>query len=179
MVDARKHYVESMLRDGRAIVIRAVKAEDRDRIRTAFSKLEWQTIYTRYFAYKETLSEAELKEITEPDFDSMVGLVVTLQENGEEVVIAGARYMVYEGADGLRVAEVAFTVEEDYHGHGHGLASRLLAELAYIARAKGIVHFEAEVMPGNTAMLKVFEKSGMAMTLNRGDGYIHVKLALD
>ena len=177
MGDARKHYLEDTLRDGRSIVIRAVNADDRDRIRTAFSELERQTIYTRYFSHKEMLSESELDEVTEPDFDSMVVLVATLLENGEETVIAGARYMVYEGTDGLRVAEVAFTVEEDYQGHG--LASRLLAELAYIARAKDIVRFEAEVMPGNTAMLKVFEKSGMPMTLSRGDGYVHVELALD
>ena len=129
------------------------------------------------FPSEETLSESELDEVTEPDFDSTVALVVTLLENGEEVVIAGARFMVYKGTDGLRVAEVAFTVEEDYQGHG--LASRLLAELAYIGRAKDIVRFEAEVMPGNTAMLRVFEKSGLPVTLSRGDGYVHVALDLN
>ena len=83
---------------------------------------------------------------------------MTLLEDGEEVVIAGARYMVNERVFGTRVAEVAFTVEEKYQGYG--LASRLLAELAQIARAKAIVRFEADVLPGNKAMLKVFEKSG-------------------
>jgi RimJ/RimL family protein N-acetyltransferase len=177
MIDAREHYLEDTLRDGRPIVIRATKADDRERVRTAFSKLERQTIYTRWFSHKKELSESELEEITEPDFETMVALVVTLPEDGEEVVIAGARYMVFEGVHGIRVAEIAFTVEEEYQGHG--LASRLLAELAQIARAKGIVRFEADVLPKNKAMLKVFEKSGMAMTLSREDGYIHLMLALD
>ena len=143
MVDAREHYLEDTLRDGRSIVIRAIKADDRDRIRTAFSKLERQTIYTRWFSHKKELSESEHEEITEPDFETMVALFVTLLEDGEEVVIAGARYMVNERVFGTRVAEVAFTVEEKYQGYG--LASRLLAELAQIARAKAIVRFEADV----------------------------------
>ena len=177
MVDAREHYVEGTLRDGRSIVIRATKADDRDRVRTAFGKLERQTIYTRWFGYKKELSESEIEEITEPDFETMVALVATLLEDDEEVIIAGARYMVYEGVHGIRAAEIAFTVEEEFQGHG--LASRLLAELAHIARAKTIVRFEAEVLPKNKAMLRVFEKSGMPMTLSHEDGYIRVMLDLD
>jgi RimJ/RimL family protein N-acetyltransferase len=158
-------------------VIRATKPDDRDRIRTAFSKLERQTIYTRWFSHKKELSEFELVEITEPDVETMVALVATLLEDGEEVVIAGSRYMVYEGVHGIRAAEIAFIVEEEFQGHG--LASRLLAELAHIARTKAIVRFEADVLPKNKAMLKVFEKSGMPMTLSHEDGYIHAILALD
>ena len=75
MVDAREHYLEDTLRDGRSIVIRATKADDRDRVRTAFSKLERQTIYTRWFSHKKELSESELEEITEPDFETMVALL--------------------------------------------------------------------------------------------------------
>lgn len=177
MIDVHEHYLEDTLRDGRSIVIRATKADDRDRIRTAFSKLERQTIYTRWFSHKKELSEFELEEFTEPDSETMVALVATLLEDGEEVVIAGSRYMVYEGLHGIRSAEIAFTVKEEFQGHG--LASRLLAELAHIARAKAIIRFEADVLPQNKAMLRVFEKSGMPMTLSREDGYIHVTLDLD
>jgi len=177
MTDVRELYLEDTLRDGRTIVIRATKADDRDRIRTAFSKLERQAIYTRWFSHKKELSEFELEEITEPDFETMVPLVATLMEDGEEMVIAGSRYMAYEGAHGIRAAEIAFTVEEEFQGYG--LASRLLAELVNIARTKAIVRFEADVLPKNKTMLKVFEKSGMPMTLSREDGHIHVMLDLD
>jgi RimJ/RimL family protein N-acetyltransferase len=175
-MDASSYHVEDTLKDGTPTVIRAVRADDRNRIRTAFGKLEPETIYTRFFTYKNALTEKELTSMTEVDFERTVALVATVRENGEEVVIAGGRYVAYDAAEGSRSAEVSFTVEEAYQGQG--LASRLLAHLAVIARAKGIARFEAEVLPQNTAMLKVFEKSGLLMTKRRGEGVVHVEMAL-
>jgi hypothetical protein len=57
--------------------------------------------------------------------------------------------------------QVAFTVEEDYQGLG--IASRLLEHLVRIARDRGIAEFVAEVLPRNTAMLRVFTRSGLPM----------------
>lgn len=73
-------------------------------------------------------------------------------------------------------AEVAFTVEEDFHRRG--LAGRLLKELAQTARERGIARFDAFVMPENTSMLAVFERSGFAMATKREDGVIRVTLEL-
>ncbi len=176
LIDPRSYRVEDTLRNGTPIVIRAVRTDDRERVRTAFGKLERETIYTRFFTYKDALTEKEIKDATEVDFDRTVALVVTTVENGEEVAIGGGRYVAYDAADGSRAAEVSFTIEEDYQGQG--LASRLLAHLAAIARTKGVQRFEAEVLPQNTAMLKVFEKSGLPMTKRRGDGVVHVEMML-
>lgn len=177
MLDARTYRFADTLKNGASIVIRAISADDGERIRTAFGKLERETIYTRFFMYRDGLTEQELKTLTEIDFERTVGLLVTVMEDGAEVVIGGGRYMAYDGAEGVRVAEVAFTVEEDYQGQG--LASRLLAHLAIIGRAKGIARFEAEVLPLNTAMLKVFERSGLPLSRRRGEGAVHVELGLD
>jgi GNAT superfamily N-acetyltransferase len=78
--------------------------------------------------------------------------------------------------DGERAAEVAFTIEEDYHGKG--LASMLLGLLAGIAREHGIVRFEAEVLAGNASMLSVFEHSGLPLTSKNDHGVIHVTMDL-
>ena len=58
-----------------------------------------------------------------------------------------------------RTAEVALSVEEDYHGQG--IATRILNHLVRIAREKGVDQFEAEVLPGNTSMLAVFSRIGL------------------
>jgi RimJ/RimL family protein N-acetyltransferase len=176
LTDPRSYRVEDTLKNGTPIVIRATRADDRERVRAAFGKLERETVYTRFFTYKDALTEKELKDATDVDFERVVALVVTARENGEEVAIGGARYVAYDAPDGARAAEVSFTIEEDYHGQG--LASRLLAHLAAIARAKGVARFTAEVLPQNRAMLKVFERSGLEMTKQRGDGVVHVELAL-
>jgi RimJ/RimL family protein N-acetyltransferase len=83
---------------------------------------------------------------------------------------------VLPSADGARTAEVAFTIEEDYQGQG--LASKLLALLADIAREHGITRFVAEVLAGNASMLSVFKRSGLPMTTKNEHGEIHVAMDL-
>ncbi len=75
-----------------------------------------------------------------------------------------------------RRAEVAFTVEEDYQGVG--IADRLLEHLVRIGRERNIAELAAEGLPQNTAMLRVFARSGLPMTQSRADGAVHVSLTL-
>jgi GNAT superfamily N-acetyltransferase len=109
------------------------------------------------------------------DPEREVVLVVTVNAKGVETVIGGGRYIAT--GDGVpRSAEVAFTVEEDYQGLG--IAGRLLASLAEIAREKGYVTFEADVLKENKAMLGVFERSGLPMSKRLEEGSVHVTLKL-
>jgi len=121
------------------------------------------------------LSDQELKAATEVDFENVVALVVTIDSEGEETIIGGGRYSAFDLA-GTRSAEIAFIVEEDYHGLG--IAGRVLKHLVRIAREKGVSRFEAEVLPHNQAMLAVFSRSGLPMKLTRAEGVIHVTLSL-
>jgi RimJ/RimL family protein N-acetyltransferase len=71
----------------------------------------------------------------------------------------------------------AFTVKEDYQGHG--IASRILRHLIHIARENGVSRFEAYVLAENTAMLTVFARSGLPMEKKLEEGALHVRLSLD
>jgi RimJ/RimL family protein N-acetyltransferase len=175
-MDARSYRIEDILKDGTPIVIRAIRPDDRDRLRTAFGKLGRETRYMRFFSFKDECSDSELSRATEVDFENEVALLITRIDNGQEVAIAGSRYIAYDGSDGSRVAEVAFTVADGYQGQG--LASRLLGHLTTIAQAKGIGRLEAEVLPHNRAMLRVFEKSGLPITRRQGEGVVHVAMDL-
>lgn len=173
--DAREYRVEDFLRDGTPVTFRAVRPDDGARIVRAFEGLERQSIYTRFFGYRSGPSPRELAHLGEIDFVNEVMLVATIARAGDEVVIAGARYVGAGAQSGC--AEVAFTVEEDYHGQG--IASRLLGHLAAIARRNGLVRLEAFVLPANAPMLAVFERSGLPMTRCRQDDALHVVLRLD
>jgi GNAT superfamily N-acetyltransferase len=61
---------------------------------------------------------------------------------------------------------------------GKGIALVLIRHLAAIARATGLDGLHAEVLDANTPMLKVFEKSGLAMSTERRQGVVHVALRL-
>jgi RimJ/RimL family protein N-acetyltransferase len=168
--------VSETLRSGLEVIVRALKPDDRDKVARAVRDLDRESIYTRLFTYRSELTEAGLERIMRFDSDSEVVLIVTIGSGETETVIGSGRYVVQAGGEGARSAEVAFMVEEDYHGLG--IAGRLLKHLADVARARDIARFEASVLPGNKAMQAVFARSGLPMQKRTVDGEVHVTLTL-
>lgn len=175
MGDATEFKAAEVLKNGLTITIRAIRPDDKGGITDAFGRLDPESIYTRFFQAKQSLSNQELKAATEVDFENTVALVVTIESGGKETIIGGGRYVAFD-LSGVHSAEVAFVVAEDYHGMG--IAGCILKHLAHIARQKGVVQFEAEVLPQNKAMLAVFSRSGFPMKLTQTEGVIHVTLSL-
>jgi len=170
MTDPRDFAVGETLRNGAALTIRALRPDDRERLRAAYAQLSPTTLYLRTFGHRKDLSEAELSRYVAVDFTDTVALVAL----AGETIVAGGRYVrLREASD---AAEVAFTVEEDFQGLG--IASRLLRHLAAIAREHGVRRFVAEVLPENAPMLAVFERSGLPAQRRREGGVVHVELAL-
>ena len=156
----------------RSITIRAVRPDDRDRIVKAFRALDTESIYRRFFFPKRELSDEELRRLTECDGARDVILVATVASADQEVIVGLGHY-----AQNAASGEIAFTVEEDYQGRG--IASEMLRQLADIARRNGVLQLEAEVLPDNAPMLKVFRRSGLPMKETQTDGIVHLTLFLD
>jgi hypothetical protein len=92
--------------------------------------------------------------------------VVTEAE--KPVIVGGGRYVVVEppaSRSGLRDRR---SVSRP------GIGAALMRHLVLIAQKAGLRQFVAEVLVGNTAMLKVFEKSELRVTRRLGPGSIHV-----
>ena len=175
-MDAANYNMTATLRNGMEVSVRAIRPDDKNRLATAFKNLEPESIYTRFFHHKKLLSDAELKAATELDFESAVALVMTTGEGEAETIIGGGRYVAVDDTGPSRAAEVAFTVEEDYHRQG--IARILLQHLASIAREKGLSCFVAEVLPENRGMLAVFSKCGLPIKTEHGGDAVHVTLSL-
>ncbi len=152
MTDASIYDEMETHKNGTVVRLRSIRADDKHKLSEAFRNLEPESVYTRFFHHKKILTDADLKEATEVDFDEVIALVVTIGENDDETIIAGGRYVAFDTADNRRHAEVAFTVEEDFHGQG--IASHLLRHLVFIAQENSIARFEADVLPQNQARLK-------------------------
>jgi RimJ/RimL family protein N-acetyltransferase len=176
MTDVREHLWTETLKNGVSATIRDLRPDDRQRIAIAVRQLDRESIYTRLFSYRTELTEAGLDRIMHVDPEREVVLVVTIGEGTDETVIGAGRYVVSDPDRGERTAEVAFMVEEDYHGLG--IAGRVLRHLAEIARERGIASFEADVLAGNGSMLAVFERSGLPAQKRREGGTVHVTLSL-
>jgi RimJ/RimL family protein N-acetyltransferase len=160
------------LKDGNAVTIRAMRPDDKERLVKAFLHLQPQTIRTRFFYPKKTLSEDDLRWLDEISHGNHVGLVATVPSGCEELIIGEGSYAVLGPT-----AEIGFTVAEAWQGRG--IASRLLHHLASIARDHGVGEFEAYVLPENEPMLAVFRRSGLSMTTRYAEGVLHVTLVLD
>ena len=176
MAGPADYLVSETLRNGLAVTIRALRAADREKVATAIRELDRDSIYMRLFSYRNLLTEAALDRVMHFDPDREVVLIVTRGAGAGEVVIGSGRYIVQPASAGVRSAEVAFMVEEDYHGLG--IASRLLQHLAEVARSQGIGTFDATVLAENKAMLSVFARSGLPMRKRNEGGEVCVTLTL-
>ena len=177
MMDARNYSAQETLKNGLQVTIRAIRPEDRDALLAAIKELEERTVYLRFFGPKKEFSHRELTEATDVDFVRTVALVTCLQDSAGEKIIGAGRYIAFGSADPPDRAEVAFTVEEDYHGLG--IAGKMLRHLAVVAKQKGIIQFHAEVLPQNKGMLAVFTRSGFPVKQEFEEGLAHVILSLE
>ena len=160
------------LRNGRRVTIRALRPQDRNDLLAAVGRTSAQSLYRRFFGAKRHFTEKETAFFLNLDFISHVALVAVVEENGQQVIAGGGRYIVEKPSR----AELAFAVVDQYQGQGIGAA--LMRHLALIAREAGLHELTAEVLPENTAMLKVFEKSGFPLTTKREPRTVHVVLKL-
>src|SRR5262245_31908273 len=169
---AASHAAVEFPGDGRRVVIRALRPEDRAGVVAAFNRVSTQSVYRRFFAVKRHFSDAEVSFLLNPDFTNHVALVATTYEDGVQAIIGAGRYVVT--APGR--AEVAFMVIDAYQGQHIG--STLLAHLIAVAREAGLDTLTAEVLSENAAMLKVFEHCGLPMRTRREAEVVHVALTL-
>jgi GNAT superfamily N-acetyltransferase len=165
--------VRETLRDDGAILIRAIRPEDKDRLREHAHGLSRESVYHRFFGYKRDLTDRDLQQFTELDFDESIGLAAILIENGHEKIAGVGRYIRISGER----AELAFTVVDNHQGRGIG--TLLLAHLSRIAKSNGITEFAGNTMGDNIHMLDVIAASGFKMQKIYDSGVVALLLRID
>ncbi|HTL64997.1 MAG TPA: GNAT family N-acetyltransferase [Pseudolabrys sp.] len=172
MPDAASYSATDQMRDGRVIEIRALKPTDEADMLAAVERIGAQSLYRRFMGAKRGFSDKERAFFLNVDFVNHVALVAVVKEQDRASIIAGGRFIVEKPG----TAEVAFAVVDDYQGQGIGAS--LLRHLAILARQIGLKEFTAEVLPDNTPMLKVFERSGLKFTSRRSADGVHAVMQL-
>ncbi|TMK48190.1 MAG: GNAT family N-acetyltransferase [Alphaproteobacteria bacterium] len=161
------------LRDGRPIEIRALRPDDRAEMLAAVGRTSTQSLRRRFFVPKKVFSEQELAFFLNIDFENHVALVAQIDEDGSPTIVAGGRYIVVQPGQ----AEIAFVVVDAYQGQGIGTI--LMRHLAVLACDAGLNELIAEVLPENTAMLKVFGKFGFRPSSKREPQVRHLTMRLN
>ncbi len=158
-----------VLVDGTGVRVRPIRPGDADPLVAFHAGLSAETIHRRFFSAHPSLSPEEARRFTTVDYARRMALVA--EWRGRLVAVAR-----YEGLEDAEVAELAVVVDDDFQGRGVGTV--LLEQLAAYARRRGIERFEAETLPENVTMLRVFDDLGLERSQRVVDGTVVVTLEL-
>ena len=158
------------LRGGGAAYVRAIRADDTERLRAFHRHLSPESITFRFFRYLPELSQEEAERFTHVDYERRMALVATTGSGEAEEILGVVRYEDIQP----QTAEVAFVVED--HWQGHGIATALLHRLADYARKRGYTTFVAITMGNNARMIEVLRNSGFPCTTHYASGEAEVHL---
>jgi len=158
--------VDVLLADGSTARVRCAAPADRAAIAAFHERLSSDSATLRYFRFHPHLDSSDLDRMTACDPDHLA----LLAERDEQVVAVAE----FHRALGAEDAEVAFVVDDTFHGRG--LATLLLEHLASQGRRSGIRRLVADTLATNSAMLGVFHDVGFAATRTFADGVVHVVL---
>jgi acetyl coenzyme A synthetase (ADP forming)-like protein len=161
-----------ILRDGTTLRLHPPRGEEAGELLEFFSRLSTESLYFRFHGLP-AVGPRLVAGFLDPDGIERGALAGTLSEDGHARVVALASWARLRDPT---VAEVAFAVEDALQGKGVG--TRLLEQLAASAGAAGIESFVAEVLPGNRAMLRVFEDAGFDVTRVTAGGTVEVRFPI-
>jgi acyl-CoA synthetase (NDP forming)/RimJ/RimL family protein N-acetyltransferase len=161
-----------VLRDGSTAGVRPATAFDRDALRRFFDELSPESRRLRFLAAAGASEEllTQLCDNREPD-KALTLVVCRRGEHGTHVIGVGSYF-----ADSEASAEVAFAVDDEFHGRG--IATALLERLALYGRDQNLEYFSASVLPENSEMLDVFRDSGFEVHSTTEAGTVEVRLSL-
>jgi succinyl-CoA synthetase alpha subunit/RimJ/RimL family protein N-acetyltransferase len=161
--------IYALLADGSTVEIREARAEDAKAVRQMHANLSADNTYFRFFSLSPGAPEREAQRVCRPPGLDHVALLASL--SGQLVGVAS-----YEPTRVPDRAEIAFAVADEMHGRG--VATLLLEHLVSLAKQRNLTAFEAETLPDNYAMQRVFAAAGLPMERHFVDGAVELTFPL-
>ena len=158
--------IEIRLRDGTPVLIRLLNQDDKEELKIGFEKLSAKSKYRRFFVPISSLSNSQLKHLTEIDNKNHLALCTYIVGQNGMFGIGVARYFRVE--EEHETAEFALTIIDEYQSQG--LGTELLNLLIHCARKNGIRKFIGYMLAENSSMLKILKHLGAQ--IRREDGPI-------
>lgn len=150
---------------------RAIKPSDEEEMRRLFYRFSDKAVYYRYFSPIKTMPHRKMQKYVNVDYRQTLSIVGLVGEPHEGKIIAEGRFAKYKYSN---IADIAFVVDEKYHGHG--IASFLFNLLVQQAKQRGLKGFTADVLASNKAMMRVIEKAGLVAKATLEDGAYHITI---
>ncbi len=150
---------KAKLLDGREITIRMITSADKEALKSFHARLGKESLFFRFMCAKGDLTDEDLKNFCDVDYENNLGLIAELEHGGKKELIGVGRF--YRLPTSIHTAEVAFVVQDNEQRKGIG--TLLLKHLAVLAWERDIYYFVAEMFRENARMLSIFRKSDPEM----------------
>jgi len=151
--------------NGRRVTIRPTLPQDLELQREFFHSLSAEGRYRRFMSPLNELPETMAQRFISVDYRSHLALLAEVFDNGREIMIGEARYVIEERNPSN--CEFAIAVADDWQTNGIGRA--LLARLERQAAASGIRRMIADTLYDNKAMRGLAASCGYAVGANCAD----------
>jgi acyl-CoA hydrolase/RimJ/RimL family protein N-acetyltransferase len=169
------HIDEShIFKGGEKIRFRPIRPSDEEEMRRLFYRFSNEAVYYRYFSSLKAMPHTRMQTYVNVDWSSVMSIVGVLGKPGEGTIVAEARYLV--DPDG-QWAEIAFIVDESYQSIG--ICTYMFRLLVKLAKERGLKGFWADILLSNSAMMRVFYKSGLPILKEMDSGVYHVTIPFD
>ncbi len=136
------------------IHIRPISADDAERLVELHDRCSDDARYFRFHAAKPRLRAAEAQYLAAVGGRAGVALVATTVEDGEERIVADARFDIVGDGD----AEAAVLLRDDVTCRGLGTV--LVDRLLQLAAGAGLRRVLFDILPENRAMLALARRVG-------------------
>ncbi|HEY7606323.1 MAG TPA: GNAT family N-acetyltransferase, partial [Actinomycetes bacterium] len=160
-----------VLRDGSTVHVRPARPTDAPEIERLLKGLSDRSRWLRFFSGFPNLDKA-VQWATEVDYERRYGLVATSGGGGDDGRVVGHAGFERHPEHPDR-AEVAMEIADDMQGKG--LGTLLLGQLAEAANQLGVQVLDAEVLPENHQMVKVFRDCGFPVKTHSLPGVLLIE----
>jgi GNAT superfamily N-acetyltransferase len=167
---ARAHTLD----DGTSVRLRLTRPSDAAPVADFLERLSDDTRTRRFLAPMPHVSDAIVRHFTFYDPRERMTMAATLPVDGVERIVglADAAFL------GTGLAEIGVVVDDEHQHLGLG---KLLSEaVASLAIKRGATHLKAQMLSGNTPMIRLFERLGRTVrTVEDGTSTAYVRLRAD
>ncbi len=160
-----------LLKNGQGVLFRPFDEKDFPLVEKFMNGISKENLRMRFMASMSYVPKELIQNMCYGDFKDSGCLIAMIGEEDKREIIGIGNYV---STGNGRTAEVAFIVNDSYHGLG--ISSLLLERLAGLAAANGYVELEAEVLPENQPMLHVFKNSGLQSHQVWSSDTVHIEL---
>lgn len=167
------YHEQVCLRDGAWIRLRLVRPTDKSLLRDGMRRASPETRYRRFLVPKPSLSESELRYLTEIDGIEHFAIgAIRRRLNEEGIGIARFVRLREDSTD----ADAALAVRDDWQNRGLGRI--LLTRLVEAARERGIRTLRCDILSVNESALRLFRTFDPNAQIHRFGPTIQIELAV-